>query len=290
MAGFFSKLFKKGKAIDDDFYDEVEETLFMGDMGAAATEELVENLKTHVLFKTVKTQEDAKQHVMNKIKEIMTVPEGAYDFENENSVVILIGVNGVGKTTSVGKLAKLYSDRGKKVIMAGADTFRAAAAEQLKIWSDRTGCYMVYGKEGADPGSVIYDATAAAKARGADILLCDTAGRLHNKKNLMSELGKIDKILAGEYGDARRENLIVLDATTGQNALEQARQFKEVMKVDGIILTKMDGTAKGGIAVAIAKEMGVPVLYMGYGEKAEDLRKFDVDAYVESMFEEDREE
>lgn len=287
MAGFFSKLFKHGKAIDDDFYDEVEETLFMGDMGAGATEELVENLKTNVLFKTVKTQEDAKAHVMKKIREIMTVPEDAYDFENENSVVLLIGVNGVGKTTSVGKLAKLYSDRGKKVIMAGADTFRAAAAEQLKIWSDRTGCYMVYGKEGADPGSVIYDATAAAKARGADILLCDTAGRLHNKKNLMSELGKIDKILAGEYGDARRENLIVLDATTGQNALEQARQFKEVMKVDGIILTKMDGTAKGGIAVAIAKEMGVPVLYMGYGEKAEDLRKFSADDYVEGLFAED---
>ena len=287
MAGFFSKLFKSGKAIDEDFYDEVEETLFMGDMGASATEELVENLKTHVLFKTVKTQEDAKQHVMNKIKEIMTVPEDAYAFENEKSVVLLIGVNGVGKTTSVGKLAKMYSDRGKKVIMAGADTFRAAAAEQLKIWSDRTGCYMVSGKEGADPGSVIYDATAAAKARGADLLLCDTAGRLHNKKNLMNELGKIDKILAGEYGDARRENLIVLDATTGQNALEQARQFKEVMKVDGIILTKMDGTAKGGIAVAISNEMGVPVLYMGYGEKAEDLRKFNVDDYVEGLFAEE---
>ena len=287
MAGFFAKLFKNGEAIDDDFYDEVEETLFMGDMGAAATEELVENLKLHVTFKTVKTQDDAKEHVMNKIKEIMTVPEDAYDFENETSVVLLIGVNGVGKTTSVGKLAKMYSDRGKKVIMAGADTFRAAAAEQLKIWADRTGCYMVCGKEGADPGSVIYDATAAAKARGADILLCDTAGRLHNKKNLMSELGKIDKILAGEYGDARRENLIVLDATTGQNALEQARQFKEVMKVDGIVLTKMDGTAKGGIAVAISKEMQVPVLYMGYGEKAEDLRKFDVDAYVEGLFAED---
>ena len=287
MAGFFSKLFKSGKAIDEDFYDEVEETLFMGDMGASATEELVENLKTHVLFKTVKTQEDAKQHVMNKIKEIMTVPEDAYAFENEKSVVLLIGVNGVGKTTSVGKLAKMYCDRGKKVIMAGADTFRAAAAEQLKIWSDRTGCYMVSGNEGADPGSVIYDATAAAKARGADLLLCDTAGRLHNKKNLMNELGKIDKILAGEYGDARRENLIVLDATTGQNALEQARQFKEVMKVDGIILTKMDGTAKGGIAVAISKEMGVPVLYMGYGEKAEDLRKFNVDDYVEGLFAEE---
>lgn len=287
MAGFFSKLFKSGKAVDDDFIDEVEETLFMGDMGASATEELVENLKTHVLFKTVKTQDEAKEHVMDKIREIMTVPEDAYDFEEETSVVLLIGVNGVGKTTSVGKLAKLYSDRGKKVIMAGADTFRAAAAEQLKIWSDRTGCYMVSGKEGADPGSVIFDATAAAKARGADLLLCDTAGRLHNKKNLMNELGKIDKILAGEYGDARRENLIVLDATTGQNALEQARQFKEVMKVDGIILTKMDGTAKGGIAVAIAKEMGVPVLYMGYGEKAEDLRKFDVDAYVEGLFAEE---
>ena len=287
MAGFFSKLFKKGKAIDDDFYEEMEETLFMGDMGAQVTEELVENLELNVRFKTVKNQEEAKVHVMNKIKEIMALPAGAYDFEEQNSVVLLIGVNGVGKTTSVGKLAKRYSDRGKKVIMAGADTFRAAAAEQLKIWSERTGCYMVSGKDGQDPGSVIYDATAAAKARGADILLCDTAGRLHNKKNLMNELSKIDKILAGEYGEARRENLIVLDATTGQNALEQARQFKDVMKVDGIILTKMDGTAKGGIAAAITKELGVPVLYMGYGEKAEDLRRFDADAFVEGLFAED---
>lgn len=287
MAGFFSRLFKSDKAINEDFYDEVEETLFMGDMGASATEELVESLRTNVTFKNVKTQEEAKQFVIDKIKEIMTVPEDAYDFENKNSVVLLIGVNGVGKTTSVGKLAKLYTERGKKVIMAGADTFRAAAAEQLKIWSERTGVYMVSGKEGADPGSVVFDAARAAKARGADLLLCDTAGRLHNKKNLMSELGKIDKILAGEYAEAGRENLIVLDATTGQNALAQARQFKEVMKVDGIILTKMDGTAKGGIAVAIAKEMGVPVLYMGYGEQASDLRKFDADAYAQGLFAED---
>lgn len=284
MAGFFSKLFKKGKEINEDFYDEVEETLYTGDMGAAATEELVENLKANVTFKTVKTQEEAKQYMMDKIKEIMVIPEGAYDFENEKSVVLVIGVNGVGKTTSIGKLASIYTKEGKKVILAGADTFRAAAGEQLAIWAERTGCYMVSGNEGADPGSVIYDAVAAANARDADILICDTAGRLHNKKNLMSELGKIDKILAGEYADAKRENLIVLDATTGQNALEQAKQFKEIMKVDGIILTKMDGTAKGGIAVAIAKELEVPVLYMGLGEGVDDLKKFDAEDYVQQMF------
>ncbi len=284
MAGFFSKLFQKGKEINEDFYDEVEETLYTGDMGAAATEELVENLKANVIFKTVKTQEEAKQYMMDKIKEIMLIPEDAYDFENEKSVVLVIGVNGVGKTTSIGKLADRYTREGRKVILAGADTFRAAAGEQLAIWAERTGCYMVSGNEGADPGSVIYDAVAASNARGADILLCDTAGRLHNKKNLMSELAKIDKILAGEYGDAKRENLIVLDATTGQNALEQAKQFKEIMKVDGIILTKMDGTAKGGIAVAIAKELGVPVLYMGLGESVNDLKRFDAEEYVQGMF------
>lgn len=290
MAGFFSKLFQKGKEINEDFYDEVEETLYTGDMGAAATEELVENLKANVIFKTVKTQEEAKQYMMDKIKEIMVIPEGAYDFENEKSVVLVIGVNGVGKTTSIGKLADRYTREGKKVILAGADTFRAAAGEQLAIWAERTGCYMVSGNEGADPGSVIYDAVAASNARGADILLCDTAGRLHNKKNLMSELAKIDKILAGEYGDAKRENLIVLDATTGQNALEQAKQFKEIMKVDGIILTKMDGTAKGGIAVAIAKELGVPVLYMGLGEGVNDLKRFDAEDYVQGMFAADDED
>ena len=286
MAGFFAKLFKNDRKIDDDFYDEVEETLFMGDMGVSATEELVENLKLNVLFKDVKNQEEAKAHMISKVAEFMKLPEDAYAFEQEKSAVLVIGVNGVGKTTTVGKLAKRYSDEGKKVIMAGADTFRAAAADQLRIWSERTGCDMISGKEGSDPGAVVYDAAQAAKARGCDILLCDTAGRLHNKKNLMNELAKINKILAAEFADAKRENLVVLDATTGQNALAQAREFKDIMEVDGVILTKMDGTAKGGIAVAIAKELGIPVLYTGTGEGAADIEKFDPVTYAEGLFNE----
>lgn len=286
MAGFFAKLFNNDKKIDDDFYEEMEETLFMGDMGAKATEDLVESLKLNVLYRDVKTKEEAKNFLINKIAEIMAVDEEAYAFENETSAVLVIGVNGVGKTTSIGKLAKKYSANGKKVILAGADTFRAAAADQLKIWAERTGCYMVSGNEGSDPGSVVFDAAKAAKARGADILLCDTAGRLHNKKNLMNELGKIDKILSSEFEGAKRKNIIVLDAATGQNALVQAREFKEVMKVDGVILTKMDGTAKGGIAVAITKELQVPVLYIGVGEAADDLQKFNSRTYAEGLFNE----
>ena len=286
MAGIFAKLFKGDQKIDDDFYEEVEETLYMGDMGAAATEELVENLKLNVLFKDVKTKDEAKAHMISKIAEIMQQGEDAYDFETRKSAVLLIGVNGVGKTTTVGKLAKRYSNEGRKVILAGADTFRAAAADQLKIWSERTGCYMISGKEGSDPGAVVFDAARAAKARQADILLCDTAGRLHNKKNLMNELAKIDKILASEFEEAGRENIVILDAATGQNALAQAREFKDIMKVDGVILTKMDGTAKGGIAVAITKELGVPVLYTGIGEGADDLVKFDPQSYAEGLFHE----
>ncbi len=281
---FFSNLFNNSKKIDEDFYEEMEETLILGDMGVSATEELVENLKLNVNFHEVKTQDEAKEFVMNKIENIMALSEDAFDFENERSVILVIGVNGVGKTTTIGKLANRYKEEGKKVILAGADTFRAAAEEQLKIWSERTGCYMVSGKEGSDPGSVIFDAAQAAKARKADILLCDTAGRLHNKKNLMNELGKIDKILAGEYADAKRKNLIVLDATTGQNALQQAKEFKEVMNVDGVILTKLDGTAKGGIAVAITKELNIPVLYIGVGESAKDLKKFDAKEYAKELF------
>lgn len=282
--GFFANLFSSSKRIDEDFYEEMEETLILGDMGVSATEELVENLKINVNFNEVKNQDEAKEHVMKKIIEIMELPNDAFNFENENSVILVIGVNGVGKTTTIGKLANRYKEEGKKVILAGADTFRAAAEEQLKIWSERTGCYMVSGKEGSDPGSVIFDAAQAAKARGADILLCDTAGRLHNKKNLMNELGKIDKILAGEYAQAKRKNLIVLDATTGQNALQQAKEFKEVMDVDGVILTKLDGTAKGGIAVAITKELGIPVLYIGVGEGVNDLKRFNAQEYAKELF------
>jgi len=284
--GFFSRFFSSMfESIDDDFYDELEEQLIIGDIGVYATEELLDNLKDEVRNnRSIKNSEDARNFLIADLKRIMAQPEDAYDFENKKSVVMLIGVNGVGKTTCVGKLARRYMDEGKKVIMAGADTFRAAAMDQLKIWAERTGCYMVSGNEGADPGSVVFDAARAANARGADIMLCDTAGRLHNKKNLMNELGKLDKILSGEAPDYTRENLIVLDATTGQNALQQAREFSEVMKIDGIVLTKLDGTAKGGIAVAITRELGVPVKYIGVGEGVGDLQRFDPDDYVESLF------
>ncbi len=282
--GFFSKLFNKGTPITDEFYEEMEEQLILGDMGVQASMELTEALEVNVRFHEVKNQEQAKEFMIKRVEDMMTVPQNAYDFENTTSVVMIIGVNGVGKTTSIGKLANQYKNRGKNVILVGADTFRAAAMDQLKIWADRTGCYMVSGNEGQDPGSVIYDGAAAARARNGEIMLCDTAGRLHNKKNLMNELSKIDKILSAEFPQAVRENLIVLDAATGQNALQQAKEFKSIMKVDGIILTKMDGTAKGGIAVAISKELGVPVKFIGVGEGVNDLKRFDAKEYAQSLF------
>jgi len=282
--GFFSKLFKKGTPVTDEFYEEMEEQLILGDMGVQPSMELTEALEVNVRFKEVKTQEEAKAFLIKRVADMMKVPEDAYDFENQTCVIMVIGVNGVGKTTSIGKLANAYKNRGKNVILVGADTFRAAAMDQLKIWADRTGCYMVSGNEGQDPGSVIYDGAAAARARHGEIMICDTAGRLHNKKNLMNELSKIDKILSAEFPDAVRENLIVLDATTGQNALAQAKEFKSIMKVDGIILTKLDGTAKGGIAVAISQELGVPVKFIGVGEGVNDLKRFDSQEYAESLF------
>ncbi|MGI6072838.1 MAG: signal recognition particle-docking protein FtsY [Lachnospiraceae bacterium] len=285
--GFFSNFFGNlFKAIDEDFYDELEEQLIMGGIGISTAMKLVENLRSAVKSdREIKTSEDAKVFLIKDLKRIMTVPEDAYAFEKGPAVVMLIGVNGVGKTTCAGKLAKRYMSEGKKVIMAGADTFRAAATDQLKIWAERTGCQIVSGNEGADPGSVVFDAAKSAKARGADILLCDTAGRLHNKKNLMNELAKLDKILSGELSEFSRENLLILDATTGQNALQQAKEFKDIMNVDGIILTKLDGTAKGGIAVAITGELNIPVKYIGTGEGIDDLERFDAGQYVESLFE-----
>ena len=283
--GFFARFFNTMfTTIGEDFYEELEEQLIIGDMGVYATEELLDNLRDDLAVNRIETPEYAKQFLIKDIKRIMAQPADAYDFENMKSVVMLIGVNGVGKTTCVGKLANKYISQGKKVIMAGADTFRAAAMDQLKVWAERTGCFMVSGNEGADPGSVVFDAAKATTARNADILLCDTAGRLHNKKNLMNELAKLDKILAAELGNYKRENLIVLDATTGQNALQQAKEFKSVMHIDGIILTKLDGTAKGGIAVAITRELGVPVKYVGMGEGINDLRRFDPDPFVDSLF------
>ena len=270
--GFFSKLkegltktrdnivsgidsvFSGFSSIDDDFYDELEETLIMGDIGVVATEEILDDLKNKVKENKIKNPADCKQLLIDSIKEKMNLGENAYEFENRKSIVMLIGVNGVGKTTSVGKLAGLLKAQNKKVIMAAA---------------------------------VIYDSIAACKARKADVLLCDTAGRLQNKKNLMEELRKIDRVIEREYSDAYRENLIVLDATTGQNALSQLREFNDVTNITGIILTKMDGTAKGGIAVAIQAEFGIPVKYIGVGEKVEDLQKFDSDTFVNALFDVD---
>ena len=280
-------VFSGFSSIDDDFYDELEETLIMGDIGVRATEEIIEELKEKVKEQKVKEPQQCKQLLIDTIKEKMDLGENAYDFENRKSIVMLIGVNGVGKTTSVGKLAGHLKAMDKKVIMAAADTFRAAAIEQLTEWANRTGVDIISQSEGSDPAAVIYDSIAAAKARKADVLLCDTAGRLQNKKNLMEELRKIDRVIEREYPDAYRENLIVLDATTGQNALAQLREFKEVTDITGIILTKMDGTAKGGIAVAIQAEYGIPVKYVGVGEKVEDLQKFNSNDFVNALFDVD---
>ena len=270
--------------IDEEFYEELEEILIMGDLGVKATEAILDDLRDKVKENHIKDPAECKQLLIDSIKEQMKVEETAYRFENEKSVVLVIGVNGVGKTTTVGKLAGKLKSQGKKGVLAGADTFRAAAGDQLKEWANRSGVDMIGGTEGADPGSVVYDATAAAKARNADVLLVDTAGRLHNKKNLMNELGKINRILEKEYPEAYRETLVVLDATTGQNALVQAREFSDVAKISGIVLTKMDGTAKGGIAVAIQSELAVPVKYIGVGETIDDLQKFDSDEFVNALF------
>ncbi len=278
-------IFNGFSSIDEDFYEEIEEILIMGDIGVNATEAIIENLKEKVKENKIKDPAECKELLIRSIKEQMDVGETAYRFENEKSVVLIIGVNGVGKTTSVGKLAGKLKDQGKKVVLAAADTFRAAAGNQLLEWANRANVEMIGGQEGADPAAVVYDAVAAAKARHADVLLCDTAGRLHNKKNLMEELRKINRILEKEYPDAYRETLVVLDATTGQNALAQAREFAEVADITGIILTKMDGTAKGGIAVAIHSELGIPVKYIGVGETIEDLQKFDANEFVNALFE-----
>ena len=303
MAGFFSRLkegltktrnnivngidsvFSGFSSVDEDFYEELEEILIMGDIGVNATEKILDSLRSQVKENHIKEPVKCKELLIQSIRDQMKVENTAYDFEREQSVILVIGVNGVGKTTSVGKLAGILKSQRKKVLIAAADTYRAAAGEQLSEWAHRAGVDMIGGKEGADPASVVYDAVNAAKARHADVLLCDTAGRLHNKKNLMEELKKINRIIDKEFPDAHRENLVVLDGTTGQNALNQAREFGEVADLTGIILTKMDGTAKGGIAVAIQSELNIPVKYIGVGETIEDLQKFDAQQFVNALFE-----
>lgn len=302
MAGFFKKLvsgltktrdnivhgidnvFSGFSKIDDDFYEKLEETLIMGDLGVNTTEEIIENLKEKVKENHIKDPADCKELLINTIKEQMDLGENAYEFENRKSIVLVIGVNGVGKTTSIGKLAAQLKAQGKKVVLAAADTFRAAAIEQLTEWANRSGVDIISQSEGSDPAAVIYDAISAGRARNADVIICDTAGRLHNKKNLMEELKKINRIIDKEMPEAYRENLIVLDGTTGQNALSQLKEFKEAADVTGIILTKMDGTAKGGIAVAIQAEYGIPVKYIGVGEHIDDLQKFNSQDFVNALF------
>lgn len=277
-------IFSGFSAIDDDFYEEIEETLIMGDLGIKTTSSIIENLKATVKEQHIKEPAECKQILIDSIKKQMDLGENAYEFENRKSVVLVIGVNGVGKTTSVGKLAGQLKDSGHKVLLGAADTFRAGAIEQLTEWAHRAGVDIIAQQEGSDPAAVVYDAVSAAKSRNADVLICDTAGRLHNKKNLMEELKKINRIIDREYPEAYRENLVVLDGTTGQNALAQARQFMEAADITGIILTKLDGTAKGGIAVAIQSELGIPVKYIGIGEKIDDLQKFNADQFVNALF------
>lgn len=277
-------VFYGASEIDEDFYEELEEILIMGDIGVNATNDIIERMKEEVKKRHLRLPSECKELLVESIKEQMRVEETAYDFEKEQSVIFIIGVNGVGKTTSVGKLASILKGQGRKVLIAAADTFRAAAGDQLAEWAHRAGVDMIGGADGADPASVIFDAVNAAKARNVDVLICDTAGRLHNKKNLMEELKKMNRIIDREFPDAHRENLIVLDGTTGQNALMQAKEFGEVADLTGIILTKMDGTAKGGIAVAIQSELNVPVKYIGVGESIDDLQKFNADDFVNALF------
>ena len=283
VAGFDS-LFTGYSTIDDEFYEELEEILIMGDIGINATTAILDKLKDQVEIRNIRDPKECKQLLIDTIKEQMTVDSTEYEFENRKSVILVIGVNGVGKTTSIGKLADQLKAEGNSVLLAAADTFRAAAIDQLEEWGKRANVGVISHKEGSDPAAVIFDAVQAAKARNTDVLICDTAGRLHNKKNLMEELKKINRIIDKEYPEAYRETLLVLDGTTGQNALSQAKQFMEVADISGIILTKMDGTAKGGIAVAIQSELGIPVKYIGVGERIDDLQKFNSEQFVTALF------
>ncbi len=287
--GIFAKIKKAWfdtivwETIDDDFYDELEESLILADLGATVAHDAVKKLRDVVYQKSIQRGDDVKQALREILIEKLNVGDTALDLSTQPSVVLVIGVNGVGKTTSIGKLAHSLKGEGKRVLLCAADTFRAAAADQLEIWANRADCEIVRSVEGADPGAVLFDSLAAAKARNVDVVLCDTAGRLHNKVNLMNELSKLRKIIDRETPDAAKETLLVLDATTGQNGLQQAKVFRETAGLTGIILTKLDGTAKGGICVAIAQELGVPVKFVGLGEGIDDLKPFDAEEYVKAL-------
>ena len=279
-----ASVFSQTTEIDEDFYDELEETLISADMGFETTEKVIDDLREKVEELGIKDASQCKEFVMNSLRDQMNVPDNAYCFEDAKTVMLIIGVNGVGKTTSIGKLAAQYKNQGRSVLVAAADTFRAGAIEQLRTWTERAGVDIIAQSEGADPSAVVFDAVKAAKARKTNITLIDTAGRLHNKKNLMDELAKMRRVIEREYPECYVETLIVLDGSTGQNALEQARQFSTVTEINGIILTKLDGTAKGGIAIAIQSELKVPVKYIGVGEKIDDLQKFDPEEYINALF------
>ena len=287
--GIFAKIKKAWfdtivwETIDDDFYDELEESLILADLGATVAHDAVKKLRDVVYQKSIQRGDDVKQALREILIEKLNVGDTALDLTTQPRVVLVIGVNGVGKTTSIGKLAHSLKGEGKRVLLCAADTFRAAAADQLEIWANRADCEIVRSVEGADPGAVLFDSLAAAKARNVDVVLCDTAGRLHNKVNLMNELSKLRKIIDRELPDAAKETLLVLDATTGQNGLQQAKVFRETAGLTGIILTKLDGTAKGGICVAIAQELGVPVKYVGLGEGIDDLQPFNAEEYVKAL-------
>ena len=287
--GIFAKIKKAWfdtivwETIDDEFYDELEDSLILADLGATVAHDAVKKLRDVVYQKSIQRGDDVKQALREILIEKLNVGDTALDLTTQPSVVLVIGVNGVGKTTSIGKMAHRMKGEGKRVLLCAADTFRAAAADQLEIWADRAGCEIVRSVEGADPGAVLFDSLAAAKARNVDVVLCDTAGRLHNKVNLMNELSKLRKIIDRETPDAAKETLLVLDATTGQNGLQQAKVFRETAGLTGIILTKLDGTAKGGICVAIAQELGVPVKYVGLGEGIDDLQPFNAEEYVKAL-------
>ena len=287
--GIFAKIKKAWfdtivwETIDDEFYDELEDSLIMADLGATVAHDAVKKLRDVVYQKSIQRGDDVKQALRDILIEKLNVGDTALDLSTQPSVVLVIGVNGVGKTTSIGKIAHRLKGEGKRVLLCAADTFRAAAADQLEIWANRAECEIVRSVEGADPGAVLFDSLAAAKARGVDVVLCDTAGRLHNKVNLMNELSKLRKIIDRETPDAAKETLLVLDATTGQNGLQQAKVFRETAGLTGIILTKLDGTAKGGICVSIAQELGVPVKYVGLGEGIDDLQPFNAEEYVKAL-------
>lgn len=287
--GIFAKIKKAWfdtivwETIDDEFYDELEDSLIMADLGATVAHDAVKKLRDVVYQKSIQRGDDVKQALREILIEKLNVGDTALDLSTKPSVVLVIGVNGVGKTTSIGKIAHRLKGEGKRVLLCAADTFRAAAADQLEIWANRAECEIVRSVEGADPGAVLFDSLAAAKARGVDVVLCDTAGRLHNKVNLMNELSKLRKIIDRETPDVAKETLLVLDATTGQNGLQQAKVFRETAGLTGIILTKLDGTAKGGICVAIAQELGVPVKYVGLGEGIDDLQPFNAEEYVKAL-------